>query len=412
MKVSILTLGCKVNQTESAVIEGNLRHYGVEIVDLNNHPDYCVINTCTVTAKSDYQSRQLIRRALRTGAKVIVTGCYSQVRSEEIKKIDGSVDIIDNDNKYIIINKIINKIASNNLSFNHRARPYIKVQDGCNNACTYCIVPRARGKSRSMPVSDILEQALEFERQGYREIVLTGIHLGLYGYDLKPKLKLSHIIQTILNKTSYLRIRLSSLEVNEIDASLIDLFQEKRVCRHLHIPLQSGDDNVLKEMNRKYTSTEYLRVMESIMRLHPDIAFGTDVIVGFPGEGEREFRNTIRILDLFPLSYMHIFPFSPRPGTAAAEMRLQNSVSVKKERIAILNVLHIRKRQAYLNSQIGESLDVIVEDQVSENTVVGTSSNYLKILVQENTYPKKTLIQVKVAGTKGNQLQGTPINIR
>jgi len=412
MKVSILTLGCKVNQTESAVIEGNLRHYGVEIVDLNNNPDCCVINTCTVTARSDYQSRQLIRRALRTGARVIVTGCYSQLRSEEIKKIEGSVDIIDIDNKYIIVNKLINQIASNNLSCNQRARPNIKVQDGCNNACTYCIVPKARGRSRSVPVSDILEQALVFERQGYREIVLTGIHLGLYGHDLKPKLKLSHIIQTILNKTSYLRIRLSSLEVNEIDTDLIELLQDKRVCRHLHIPMQSGDDNVLMNMNRKHTSAEYLRILESIMRIYPDIALGTDVIVGFPGEGEREFRNTTRILELLPLSYMHIFPFSPRPGTAAVEMRLQNSVSVKKERMAILKALHIRKQQAYLNSQIGKRLDVIVEEQVTENTVIGTSSNYLKILVHENNHLKKTLVHIKVAGIEGNQLQGTPIDLR
>ena len=254
MKVSILTLGCKVNQSESAAIEGNLRYYGCSIVGLSEHPDYCVVNTCTVTAKSDYQSRQLIRRAVKTGAKVIATGCYSQLNRHEIKNIDGNVDIVENDNKLHIIKKITNIYASNNLSYSSRVRPYIKVQDGCNNACTYCIVPKARGRSISTNIAEIIEQVDNFVSAGYKEIVLTGIHLGSYGYDLKDKSKLSQLLKTILYNTKINRIRLSSIEVNEVDDDIVELLQENRICKHVHIPLQSGDNTILARMNRTYTA--------------------------------------------------------------------------------------------------------------------------------------------------------------
>ena len=409
MKMTILTLGCKVNQAESAFIEGNFLESGYSIVPLSEHPDYCIINTCSVTAKSDYQSRQLIRRAVRAGAKVIVTGCYSQLRAEEIKTMEGDIAIVQNSNKLQIINILSDNSKSTCLPLNGRSRPYVKIQDGCNFACTYCIIPKARGRSRSLGVSDVIDQALKLESCGYNEIVLTGIHLGSYGKDMLPQLKLSDILKTLLNNTHLHRIRLSSIEMNEVDGELMDLLREERICKHLHVPLQSGDNFILKRMNRTYSAQDYVRVIESALTCVPDIAIGTDVIVGFPGEGEKEFLNTRNLLDSLPLSYIHIFPFSPRPETVASKMNNQISSTVKKERAKELNKLNISKKFAYMSAQINKTLDVIVEEHPDDQTVIGTSGNYLKIKVCSNVYPKKSLVYVRTTGIEGDLLNGFPI---
>lgn len=410
MKISILTLGCKVNQAESAMIEGNLRKHGISIVSLYEHPDYCVVNTCTVTAKSDYQSRQLIRRAFKAGAKVLVTGCYSELKPDEVRKMVGVHEIVKNSDKLQIIKMLTNNTKSYSLCYFGRSRPYIKVQDGCNNACTYCIVQKARGRSRSVEVSEVVRQAVEFESEGYNEIVLTGIHLGVYGIDLIPKKNLSNLIRTLLDKTKIPRIRLSSLDVNEIDDEIIELLQEIRLCKHVHIPVQSGDNNILKRMHRKYTTDDYKTVINKIKTKITDISIGTDVIVGFPGEGEKEFKNTKTFLDSLPLTYMHIFPFSSRPNTVASQMPMYVSSSVKKERVNELKVLHTKKKQAYLNSQIHKILDIIIEEQGNETYSVGTSSNYLKVKVYENWYPKKSLIYVRISEREGDMLRGIDID--
>lgn len=409
MKVTILTLGCKVNQAESAFIEGNLMDLGCSIVQLSDHPDYCIINTCSVTAKSDYQSRQLIRRAVRAGAKVVVTGCYSQLRSEEIKKIEGHIDIVQNRDKLQIINILSNKSTSAYLGYSGRSRPYLKIQDGCNFACSYCTVPKARGKSRSLAVTEVLHEASQLESCGYNEIVLTGIHLGSYGRDIRPQVKLSDLLKALLQKTNFRRIRLSSIELNEIDGELVDLLKEERICKHLHVPLQSGDDTVLRRMNRLYTARDYVRVIESVVSVFPDIAIGTDIIVGFPGEGEKEFLNSRNLLDSLPLSYIHIFPFSARPDTAASAMENQISCAIKKERCGKLNTLNNIKKSAYRSSQINKVLDVVVEEARNDQTAVGTSSNYLKIRVFSNAYPKKSLVYVRTTGIEGNFINAFPI---
>jgi len=409
MRVAILTLGCKVNQAESLFIESNLINLGFSIVNLSEEPDYCIINTCTVTSKSDYQSRQLIRRAVRSGAKVIATGCYSQLSPDEIKKIDSTIEIVKHSDKYSIIKALTGHNASNNLSYSNRSRPYVKVQDGCNGSCSYCIVPKARGKSHSITVSDITEKVDELSLNGYKEVILTGIHLGSYGYDLKPKLSLSKLIITLLEKTNIERIRLSSIEVNEVDNDLIALIKEERICCHVHIPLQSGDDRILKLMNRTYKAKDFHNIIEKILKNVPDIAMGTDVIVGFPGEGEKEFSNTRHLLDTLPITYMHIFPFSPRPDTLASKMGNQVHSMIKKERFATLNALNIKKRKAYMNQQAGKTLDVIIEEHGPENTSIGTSGNYLKVWLYTKEYPKKSLVQVRITGADKNILQGIPI---
>jgi len=409
MKVSILTLGCKVNQAESCLIGGSLVNRGFSIVTLSDQPDYCIVNTCTVTAKSDYQSRQLIRRAVRAGAKVIVTGCYSQLRNDEIQRINGNIDIVKNNDKLNIINMLTKESEECKSYFSFRSRPYIKIQDGCNSACAYCIVPKARGKSRSLEVSEILQQALAFESRGYNEIVLTGINIGFFGKDLKPKIKLSDILITLLEKTTIQRIRLSSIELSEIGNELIELLKEERICRHLHIPLQSGDDAVLKRMDRSYSAGDYVRIIESIITKVPGIAIGTDIIVGFPGESEKEFSNTRELLASLPLSYMHIFPFSPRPDTPAFKMSDQIAFISKRERYNELNSLNTGKKIAYMSSQMNKILDVIIEERCDDQTMIGTSSNYLKIKVCSNGYPRKSLVHVRVSEREGNILKGFPI---
>jgi threonylcarbamoyladenosine tRNA methylthiotransferase MtaB len=409
MKVSVVTLGCRVNQSESDIIEGNLKKFGWSVVDLSEHPDYCIVNTCTVTAKSDYQSRQLIRRALRAGAKVIVTGCYSQLRPEEVMNIKGVFKIVNNNNKINIIKLLVNNTASNTFISVKRSRPYLKIQDGCNFECTYCTVPLARGKPRSLGTLEIIKRAREIEAAGYHEIVLTGIHLGSYGYDLKPKSKLSELLKSLLNKTNIKRIRLSSIEVKEIDNELIELLQEKRICKHIHIPLQSGDDAILRLMNRMYSSKEYMFTVENILKKVSGIAIGTDVIVGFPGEGDGEFRNTKRLLDNVALAYMHIFPYSQRPNTIASKMAKQNTSAVKKKRLNELKALSDRKRMVYMLSQISKTLDVIIEENGKDNKSIGTSSNFLKVKMPSSGYPKGTLTRVRIYGIEENCLLGDSV---
>lgn len=409
MKVSILTLGCKVNQSESAIIEGNLRGQGCAIVPVSGDPDYCIVNTCSVTAKSDYQSRQMIRRAVRSGARVIVTGCYSQLQPVEVKKIEPNIEIVRNVNKLHIINFISGKREGIRLGFSNRSRPYIKVQDGCNYSCSYCIVPKARGKSRSQETSFVVDEALCFESLGYSEVVLTGIHLGLYGMDLDPKQKLSTLVASILKKTQIKRIRLSSIEVNEIDEELMEILCEERICNHLHIPLQSGDDSILEKMQRRYTSRSYINTIEKIILKVPHIALGTDVVLGFPGEGEVEYLRTKQLVDSMPFSYLHIFPFSARRDSPASQMPGQISSASKKHRYNDLNALQSRKREAYRSSQVDKVLDVIIEEHRDDGSAVGTSSNYLRVLINSKDHPKKSLVRVRIAGRDGDLLRGIPI---
>jgi threonylcarbamoyladenosine tRNA methylthiotransferase MtaB len=406
MKFSIHTLGCKVNQSESDVIEGNLLEHGHSVVPLSGKPDYCIVNTCSVTAKSDYQSRQLIRRALRTNAQIIATGCYAQLRPEDIKRISRDIQIIENTNKYDVINLIDKKISEYFLSYSNKSRPPIKVQDGCNNACTFCIVPHARGRSRSIEMQRIVDQILTLEAKGYNEVVLTGINLGSYGSDLKPKLKLSHLVGNILNNTTIKRIRLSSIGINEIDSRLLELLQEKRICNHMHIPLQSGDNVILRRMNRAYNSSSYRQKVSELIRKMPNIAIGTDVIVGFPGETQEAFLNTKNLIEEIPFAYLHIFPYSARPGSKASQMTDQVEFAEKKRRYNMLRLLNNRKRISYMSSQIHKILGIIIEDEDAAGGVLGTSSNYLKIRVCSNTYLKKSLIAVRVAEGDGDVLRG------
>ncbi len=380
MKIAVLTLGCKTNQAESNYIKNAAVSSGHSIVTLKDSPDICIINTCTVTAKSDYQSRQIIRRALKTGARVLVTGCYSEISADEIKAISPDLKVIGNLQKSNII-KILG-IDTETIALNYfpdRSRPFVKIQDGCNYACSYCTIPKARGRSRSRAVEEIVSEISMLEDNGFAEVVLTGIHIGHYGYDLEPKVSLSHLLDNILSGTDRTRIRLSSIEANEIDDRLLELLSDKRVCPHLHIPLQSGDDLILKQMKRPYSRQYYINKVQEVLKRFPGIALGTDIIVGFPGEGEAEFLNTRTLVEEVPFSYLHVFPYSDRPGTLSAGMSAQVSPESRKARAQVLKTIDIDKRKAYRHVQIGRSLNVVCEKRLQNGLYTGKSGNYLNV---------------------------------
>ena len=410
MKVSILTLGCKANQSESHFVEARLRSKGHKIVDLEEKPDCCIINTCSVTAKSDYQSRQLIRRAARAGSRIVVTGCYSELNRGSVAGMDGVTDVVDNDSKHRI-DELLDGVTSPDTSrhaASSRSRFFLKVQDGCNNVCSYCIIPRARGRSRSVDIQSVIEEVKRLSRV-YNEIVLTGIHLGTYGYDLVPKVQLSDMLSSILIETSIRRVRLSSLEIGEIDEKLLELMQEDRVCNHLHIPLQSGADRILCLMKRNYTTTDFLEGIGKVLGRVRNIAIGTDMIVGFPGEGEKEFNDTVNLLASVPFAYVHVFPFSSRPGTQAAQMGGAVGSATVKERCAVVRALGRRKKEAFMASQVGRTLDLLVEERGSGNTVLGTTGNYLKVKATTDTSAVRDIVPVSIAGVDGDVLVGLPI---
>lgn len=406
MKVAVLTLGCRVNQSESAVIEGTLKENGVTIVDLKEIPDVCIVNTCTVTAKSDYTSRQLIRKAAKSGAKVIVTGCYSHLKKDEVRSIPGVIEIVDNTQKHEIVNLITGKV--NGLVFSHfsRSRPHLKVQDGCNFRCSYCSVPLARGRSKSVPLHEVLRRVQTIEAAGYNEVVLTGIHLGSYGQDLAGKSSLNHLIKNILKFSHLKRIRLSSLEINEIDDELIELLQDIRLCSHLHIPLQSGNDKILKLMMRNYTLTEFSSKIHKIFSKVRNISVGSDIIVGFPGEGDEEFMKTYNFLNSYPFSYLHIFPFSVRPDTAASEMKDRVQSNIIKKRLDILMELSRDKKRIYLRNHLYSILDVIIEEITNDSYAIGTSGNYIKVSMPFDNVRKGSIVFVRILRASDNLLEG------
>jgi len=409
-KVTILTLGCRVNQSESSVIEGTLRKHGVSIVTLGEKPDFCIVNTCTVTGKSDTSSRYLIRKAARTGADVIVTGCFSQLEYNEVCAVQGVCEVVPTSDKERIISRVLGYDVDPVYSLHDRARPYLKVQDGCNFNCTYCAVPMARGRSRSLTIDEAVTRASEIELQGYHEIVLTGIHLGSYGQDLSPKACLAQLIKKILSATSLIRIRLSSIEINEIDDELIELLGDPRVCKHLHLPLQSGSDLILKLMNRNYTAQTYQKKLLRLAATSSDIALGTDVIVGFPAEQLKEFMGTYKLITELPFSYIHTFPYSARRGTLAANLKPQIAGNIIADRSEAVKELSRARKTAFASAQTDKTLDVIAEAEDPSGYTTGTTSNYLKVDIKGNRIKRGSAVFVRSIAINGDRLQGVMIS--
>jgi threonylcarbamoyladenosine tRNA methylthiotransferase MtaB len=409
IKVAISTLGCKVNQYESAGILEMLDESIYVSVPFNTKADCYIINTCTVTGRTDHQSRNLIRRAIRTNpeACIIVTGCYAQVAPHDLARIPGVSLIAGNAEKEHIPRLIEGLVKGapqllvsdicearefsglNPLKFAGHTRAFLKIQDGCNSFCSYCIVPYARGPSRSLPQMDVLKEIETLARSDYREIVLTGIHLGVYGQDLVPPSNLYEVMNYVEKRKMVRRLRLSSIEITEISDDMMRLIAEgTTLCKHLHIPLQSGDDMILSAMKRNYDSAFFKNRLRVIRQAIPDIALGLDVMVGFPGEGQKEFDNTLRLIAELPVAYLHVFPYSERPGTVASSLPGMVDEAVKRRRGEILRKLGKEKRNAFARRFIGKKLGVLIEDKKDKDTgfMKGFSDNYIPVVIENGNY--------------------------
>ncbi len=418
-KIAITTLGCKVNQFESAAFLSELAQREVELVPFSSPAEIYIINTCAVTARAEVQSRQLIRQALRTNpeARLIVTGCYAQIAAQEILDIaDSPICIVGNGCKHRLVDVALadrhcdlemhlGDIAGHKeicpltvTSFGaRRTRAYLKVQDGCNSFCSYCIVPYARGRSRSLALDKVVAQAEIFADQGYKEQVLTGIHLGHYGRDLTPKTNLCELLARLLARNLPVRYRLSSLEPTEITEELLTIMAESpAVMPYLHIPLQSGDDRILQRMNRNYNAATFATVVENSVARLPDVAIGVDVLVGFPGEDEGAFRNTYNLIESLPVSYLHVFPYSKRPGTPAATMPDQVVKADKEERVALLRDLDHKKRTAFFRHHLGSLRQVLVEKRKQGCLLRGYTDNYIPVSFEGNNALVNQLVPVRL----------------
>jgi threonylcarbamoyladenosine tRNA methylthiotransferase MtaB len=407
-KFKIITLGCKVNQAESETMARQLMGTEWAPVDLPEDADLCVIHTCTVTQKAAMQSRQAVRRAISANpqACVVATGCYAATDAQALAKIQGLNYIIE-PSRSEGLPQILRNCGGGTCTppnvfsespyasplpaerssppEGNRTRPFLKIQDGCDAFCAYCIVPYARGRSRSVAFQAVLDSVALLAEQGYLETVLTGIHLGHYGIDLNPPSSLLDLLQAIERHEPPIRLRLSSIEPLELVDGIIELAARSgRFCHHFHIPLQSGDARILKEMGRPYTPEFFAALVEKIRRHLPDASIGADVLVGFPGETETAFENTRRLIERLPLTYLHVFPFSARPGTAAYHIPQKVPPGRIKERCRKLRQLGSRKRLAFHRSFIGKSIEVLVESRRNPKTghLKGISSNYLPVLFE------------------------------
>lgn len=430
-RVAFTTLGCKVNQFETEVMEGLFKQRQYEIGNFEQPADVYVINTCSVTHLGERKSRQLIRRAIRLNpdAIIAVTGCYSQVSPEQVENIPGVNIIIGTKERYKIVDLVetaaihreqIN-IVTNIMDAQDfediplfdspgRTRAFLKIQEGCTNFCTYCIIPYARGPLRSRALASIANEAQKLVEAGFKEIVLTGIHLGAYGRDLNDTVSLVDAVKTVLNVSGLKRLRIGSLESIEVSDELIALMQNDiRLCRHLHLPLQAGDDHVLSAMNRHYTTSEFKQLVEDIMRRVPDIAVSTDVIVGFPGETEEMFRNSVEFIAKLDLAKIHVFPYSRRKGTPAAGFENQVSEDDKKQRVIVMQKLAHEKADLYRQNFIGCCADVLFEVK-AQDVISGLTGNYIRIYANAASLDEGTVYPVKLEKPYKDGLWGSVAN--
>lgn len=433
VKIAITTLGCKINQYDSAVIQSRLED-GHCFVPFDEHADCYIINTCTVTDRADWEARQLVRRAKRLSpsAKVLVTGCYAQVNAEEVARVEG-VDYVVGLNR---LDDLLRFVAAPDLSGRERiavgdvqrergvsvlgtralpghTRAFLKIQEGCNYSCTYCIIPTARGLSRSVTPPEVLDQVRQLADAGYLEIVLTGIHLGGYGQDLKPKTDLTSLVEKIAASGLVPRLRLSSLDPREVPDRLLDLIAGSEViCPHLHICAQAGDDGVLKRMRRNYDTAFYGELLWKVRDRIPDAALGSDIIVGFPGESDAAFEYSVELLASLPLTYFHVFPYSKRRGTVAVSLPDHVPGNVKKQRARRMRELGARKKEAFCGGFLGKRLSVLVEakaDRYSSGRC-GFSENYLPVAVRNGEDCVNRVVTVQLDSFAGGWLSGRAVD--
>jgi threonylcarbamoyladenosine tRNA methylthiotransferase MtaB len=419
-KVAFYTLGCKLNFSETSTIARNFQHEGFERVDFEEVADIYVINTCSVTENADKQFKQIVKKALKNNDKAFVAavGCYAQLKPEELAAVDG-VDLVLGATEKFKITDYLNDLTKNDLgevhsceieeanfyvgsySIGDRTRAFLKVQDGCDYKCTYCTIPLARGISRSDELQNVLKNAKEISQQGIKEIVLTGVNIGDYGKGEFGNKKHEHtfleLVQALDELEGIERLRISSIEPNLLKNETIDFVSKSRTfVPHFHIPLQSGSNDILKKMKRRYLRELYVDRVNKIREVMPDACIGVDVIVGFPGETEEHFLETYHFLNELNISYLHVFTYSERDNTEAAEMEGIVPGNVRSKRSKMLRGLSVKKRRAFYESQIGTTRTVLFEAENKEGYIHGFTENYVKVKTPWNPELVNTLHKIKL----------------
>lgn len=430
-KIAFYTLGCKVNQADTASMENLFLRSGHQLVSFDGEADVYIINTCVVTNTGQRKSRQTIHRAIRKNpnALIVVTGCYPQTAAEEVKAIAGVDMIIGNQDRAQIVQLVEERLAhrqTDTLDAVHKltastafeemaagditdkTRAFLKIQEGCNQFCTYCIIPYARGPLRSRSLESIRTETQRLISAGFKEIVLIGIHLGCYGKENPDGPTLYDAVKTVLEVPGVQRLRLGSLESVEVEPRLLTLMQEDaRFCRHLHLPLQSGCDKTLQAMHRPYTTAKFQTLLADIKTKVPDIAITTDVIVGFPGETEADFETTCKFAESCGFSKMHIFPFSARKGTPAEKFAGAVTEAVKKERADILGKIDETMHKAFLQAMVGQTAEVLFEQPAGEDYFEGLTGNYQRVFVKSGGRNLGgEILPVKITAFDGEKLLG------
>lgn len=408
MKVGIYTLGCKVNTYESEFIISLFKNRGYQIEDFNKECDIYIINTCTVTNQSDRKDRKIINSVKNKDACIVVCGCF--VESAKNYNYEGVDVVIGNYNKSQIVDLVeehlktkkqiikkenIMQVPFENMEITNsetRTRAFVKIQDGCENYCSYCIIPFVRGKCRSKDKDTVIREITNLVNNNYKEIVLTGIHTGNYGVDLG--LSFSTLLEEILTIPNLKRLRISSIEITELDDKILNLLQNNILCNHLHIPLQSGSNKILKLMNRKYTKEEFKKYIEKIRKIRPNISITTDVIVGFPNETEEDFQESLEFIKDINFSKVHVFPYSKRDGTKAARMNGHINGTIKKERTKKLLELSNHLEEAYYQNTIDKKEKVLIE-KIEKGYAYGHTSNYLYLKLKGN-YQKNNIYEITI----------------
>lgn len=430
-KIAFYTLGCKVNQADTASMENLFLRSGHQLVSFDGEADVYIINTCVVTNTGQRKSRQTIHRAIRKNpnALIVVTGCYPQTAAEELKAIAGVDMIIGNQDRAQIVQLVEERLAhrqTDTLDAVHKltastafeemaagditdkTRAFLKIQEGCNQFCTYCIIPYARGPLRSRSLESIRTETQRLISAGFKEIVLIGIHLGCYGKENPDGPTLYDAVKTVLDVPGVQRLRLGSLESVEVEPRLLTLMQEDaRFCRHLHLPLQSGCDKTLQAMHRPYTTAKFKTLLADIKTKVPDIAITTDVIVGFPGETEADFETTCKFAESCGFSKMHIFPFSARKGTPAEKFAGAVTEAVKKERADILGRIDETMHKTFLQAMVGQTAEVLFEQPAGEDYFEGLTGNYQRVFVKSGGRNMGgEILPVKITAFDGEKLLG------
>lgn len=419
-KFYVQNFGCRATQADGAALESLLAAKGLNAIASRADADLVILNTCTVTAAADDDVRSTVRRVHRENpaAKILVTGCYAQRAPDELAAMAGVEWVVGNSHKTQIADIVTateyhGNIHLSNIFEQHdflsapvedsagdRARPNLKIQDGCNNRCSFCIIPFVRGRSRSMPVGQVVEQVRQLSTR-YREVVLSGINLGRWGREPGSTMRLVDLVRLLLKETSIERLRLSSVEPMDFSNELLQLMADSsRIAKHVHAPLQSGSDTVLRRMHRKYRPRHYADRILRARQLMPDAAIGADVMVGFPGESEEEFEQSRSFIETLPFTYLHVFTYSERPGTPAADLAGSIPISIRKQRNKVLRDLAAQKHLEFRRSMVGRKLSVVTLGDGN----IALSSNYLKVELAE-PQSANLLLDVQIEGVTENNLR-------